>query len=173
MKTVQETIEVAVPLRAAYDQWTQFECFPRFMSVVKRVRQVTPCVSVWVIGAGPLHREFRTEILEQAPDSHLVWQSLDRRRTGHRGEVRFRPVGDDRTEVTVRMEFRGRDLAGLLCAVPGAADGVVRRELGNFKKFIEGRGEADRGWRGTVHYGHVQPGVPEISKSHVPTWPVG
>lgn len=164
MRTIEETIEIAVPVRTAYDQWTQFEAFPRFMYAVKRVRPVTPGVSVWVVGAGALRREFEAEILEQAPDSHLVWQSLDRRRAWHEGEVRFRPVGDDRTELTVRMRVCGRDLAGLLSSVPGAADRVVRRELVHFKRFIEGVGEAGGGWRGTIRHGHVQPGMPKIGR---------
>ncbi|CAM5549522.1 MULTISPECIES: SRPBCC family protein [Streptomyces] len=173
MTTVEESVEVAVDLRTAYDQWTRFEGFPRFMSVVKRVQQMTPGVSVWVIGTGPLRRELRAEILEQVPDSHLVWQGLDRRGLRHRGEVRFRSLGDDRTEVTLRMEVGGRALLGLFCGVPGAARRVVRRELGNFQRFIEGLGEAGEGWRGTIRNGHVRPGMPEISRSRVPTWPVG
>lgn len=76
MKTIENTVAVSVPLRTAYDQWTQFETFPRFMSGVKRVRQQTCSVSVWVVGAGPLRQEFTVEILEQAPDSHVVWRTL-------------------------------------------------------------------------------------------------
>lgn len=53
MSTVEETIEIAVPVRTAYDQWTQFECFPRFMTTVKRVEQVRPAVTLWVVGLGP------------------------------------------------------------------------------------------------------------------------
>ncbi|MEW1789225.1 SRPBCC family protein [Streptomyces albidoflavus] len=170
MTTVEQSVEVAVDLRTAYDQWTQFEGFPRFMSVVRRVQQVTPGVSVWVIGVGPLRQEFQAEIVEQVPDSHLFWQGLDRRGLRHRGEVRFRALGDDRTEVVVRMDISGRVPLGL---IGGAASRVVGRELRNYRRYIEGLGEAGEGWRGTIRGGHVQPGMPEFSKSQVPTWPVG
>ncbi|MYS43916.1 cyclase, partial [Streptomyces sp. SID5998] len=91
MHTVEETIDIAVPVRTAYDQWTQFKSFPRFMTVVRRVEQVRPAVTAWVIGVGPVRREFEAEIVDQEPDSHVTWRSLERR-PGHRGEVRFRPT---------------------------------------------------------------------------------
>ncbi|MEW2110963.1 SRPBCC family protein [Streptomyces albidoflavus] len=172
MKTIETTVAVAVPLRTAYDQWTQFETFPRFMSGVRRVRQQTCGVSVWVVGAGPLRREFTVEILEQAPDSHLVWRTLGRGDLP-RGEVRFRALADDSTEVGLRIELGGRNLAGVLGAVPAVAGRVLHRDLTRFRDFVEGLGEATAGWRGTIHDGHVQPGMPEEAKSPTPTWPMG
>ncbi|MFJ8857786.1 SRPBCC family protein [Streptomyces sp. NPDC102451] len=172
MNTVEETIEVAVPVRTAYNQWTQFEGFPRFSRVVKRIVQVTPTVMAWVVGTGPVRKEFETEIVEQVPDSHVAWRSLDRSPL-HEGEVEFRALAQDRTAITVRMRIRRRGAAGALTAVPGVAGRVVRLELACFKEFIEGLGEAGGGWRGTIRKGHVRPGEPELSKSQVPTWPVG
>lgn len=172
MRTVEEMVEVAVPVHIAYNQWTQFECFPRFSSVVRRVEQVTPSVTTWVIGLGPVRREFRTEIVEQVPDSHLAWRSLNAG-PWHAGEVRFRAAAEGRTAVAVRVELRRRGLAGVLPGAPELAGRVVRRELGHFKEFIEGRGEAGGAWRGTIRRGHVHPGEPEMTKSQVPTWPVG
>lgn len=172
MKTIDNTVAVSVPLRTAYDQWTQFETFPRFMSGVKRVRQQTCSVSVWVVGAGPLRQEFTVEILEQAPDSHVVWRTLGRGDLP-RGEVRFRALAEDSTEVGLLVELGGRNLAGALGAVPGVAERVLGRDLIRFKYFAEGLGEATAGWRGTIRGGHVQPGMPEEAKSPTPTWPMG
>ncbi|GHJ05292.1 MULTISPECIES: SRPBCC family protein [Streptomyces] len=172
MTSVEETVEVAVPVRVAYDQWTQFKSFPRFSATVRRVEQVRPAVTHWVIGRGPVCREFVTEIVEQVPDSHLVWRSLGRR-PRHRGEVRFRQAGEGRTAVTVRMWMEPYGPAGLFSAVPGAAGRVLRRELANFRTYIEGFGEACGGWRGTIRGGQVRPAEAEPPRSRVPVWPVG
>ncbi|KAF2782161.1 SRPBCC family protein [Streptomyces coelicoflavus] len=172
MNTVEETIEIAVPVRTAYDQWTQVACFPRFMTTVKRVEQIRPTVTLWVLGLGPVRREFATEVVDQVPDSHLTWRSLGQRH-GHRGEVTFRPTGAGGTALTVRMSAEPRGLTGVLTAVPAATGRVLRRELANFKTYVEGHGEASGAWRGTVRDGQVRPTEPEPPRSRVPAWPVG
>ncbi|MEU1464646.1 SRPBCC family protein [Streptomyces sp. NPDC005727] len=172
MSTVNETIEIAVPVRTAYDQWTQFKSFPRFMTVVKRVEQVKPNVTTWVIGVGPVRREFEAEIVEQEPDSHVAWRSLERR-PSHRGEVSFRSIARGGTSVSLRLEVEPRGLGGRLTVVPGLTRRVVRSELEHFKEYIEGLGEAGGSWRGTIRNGHVRHAEPEPPRSQVPCWPVG
>ncbi|MET7901243.1 SRPBCC family protein [Streptomyces sp. NPDC005355] len=173
MKSIEETIEVAVPVRTAYNQWTQFKSFPRFMYAVKRVDQVKPNLTRWVIGLGPVRREFEAEIVEQQPDSSVVWRSLERR-PSHWGEVSFRPMGPERAGVTVRIEGRPGGVAGLLTdASFGVTRRVVRVELGHFKEFIEGVGEESGAWRGAIRHGHVLPPEPEPPRSRVARWPVG
>ncbi|WP_030186626.1 SRPBCC family protein [Streptomyces sp. NRRL S-813] len=172
MTTITETIEIAVPVRTAYDQWTQFKSFPRFMTLVKRVEQVKPNVTTWVIGVGPVRREFHAEIVEQEPDSHLAWRSLERS-PSHRGEVSFRPVGEGSTSVSVRLEVEPRGVAGAFTVAPGLTRRVVRAELGHFREYIEGLGEAGGAWRGIIRNGHVRPVEPEPPRSRVPCWPVG
>ncbi|MGW3245555.1 SRPBCC family protein [Streptomyces sp. NPDC001070] len=172
MKTVEEVIEIAVPVRTAYNQWTQFKSFPRFMSAVKRVEQINPAVTLWVIGLGPVRREFKAEIVEQQPDSFLVWQSLERT-PYHRGKVSFRSRAPDRTEVTVRMEAARRGFADTVTDALGVTRRVVRAELRNFKEYIEGLGEESGAWRASIHNGHVQPVESEPPRSRVPRWPVG
>lgn len=173
MNTIDETIEVAVPVRTAYNQWTQFKSFPRFMYAVKRVEQVRPTITHWVIGFGPVRREFEAEIVEQRPDSFLAWRSLDRR-PSHWGEVSFRSMAPDRSAVTMRMELRPRGVAAFLTAASsGLTRRVVRNELGHFKEFIEGLGEESGAWRGAIHNGHVQPAEAEPPRSRVARWPVG
>ncbi|MGV9847621.1 SRPBCC family protein [Streptomyces sp. NPDC003442] len=173
MNTIEETIEVAVPVRTAYNQWTQFKSFPRFMSTVKRVEQIRPAVTEWVIAFGPVRRTFQAEIVRQQPDSSLAWRSLERR-PSHRGEVSFHPTAPDRARVTLRLEVHRRGVAALLT---GASSGVTRRvvrdELGRFKEFIEGLGQESGAWRGSIHNGHVRPTEPEPPRSRVPRWPVG
>ncbi|MFR9673784.1 SRPBCC family protein [Streptomyces sp. TR06-5] len=171
MHTIEETVDVGVPLRTAYNQWTQFTSFPRFMPSVRGVEQVTPTLTRWHVGLGPLRTEFLAEIVEQRPDSFLTWRS-PQRFPRHEGEVSFRATAADRTEVTVRLRIdRGQGPgARRAAALTGR---VVRRELGHFRDFVEGLGEEVGGWRGTVHHGHVQPTGREPSGTHVPHWPVG
>ncbi|MFD6285596.1 SRPBCC family protein [Streptomyces sp. NPDC060205] len=188
MFSVEETIEVAVPVSAAYNQWTQFKSFPRFMTVVKKVEQVRPALLSWTLGVGPVHREFQAEIVEQEPDSHLTWQSLERHFV-HQGEVLFRPASTDgaaddaadkaadgatdRTTVIVRIRVDSPGATALLGGLPELVGRVVQRELRHFKAYIEGLGAESGAWRGTIRGGRVRPEEPKPHRSRVPHWPVG
>ncbi|MFE7068833.1 SRPBCC family protein [Streptomyces sp. NPDC057620] len=198
MFRVEETIEVAVPVSAAYNQWTQFKSFPRFMTAVKRVEQVRSALLSWTVGVGPVRREFQAEIVEQEPDSHLTWQSLERHFV-HQGEVLFRPTATDgptttdrdrrtagatdrdsttagatdRTTVVVRIEVDSPGATALLGGLPELVARVVQRELRHFKAYIEGLGAESGAWRGTIHGGRVRPDEPKPHRSRVPHWPVG
>ncbi|MFJ8886173.1 SRPBCC family protein [Streptomyces sp. NPDC102402] len=169
MSTVEETIEVAVPVSTAYNQWTQFKSFPRFTTVVKRVEQIRPNLTRWVVGFGPVRHEFDAEIVNQRPDSLMTWRSLGPR-LAHRGEVTFRETPSGRTEVSVRISAGPH---GLLTRAPGFVRRVVRTELAHFKEFIEGLGREGGAWRGTIRDGHVRPTEPQPARSRVPHWPVG
>ncbi|MFF5725861.1 SRPBCC family protein [[Kitasatospora] papulosa] len=172
MSTVEETIVVAVPVSTAYNQWTQFKSFPRFMTVVKRVEQIRPNLTRWVIGVGPVRHEFDAEIVEQRPDSLVTWRSLGRR-LAHRGEVSFRATAPDRTEVSVRIRLRSHGAPGLRTHAARPVRRALLAELGHFKEFIEGLGHEGGAWRGTIHDGHVRPLETEPARSRVPHWPVG
>ncbi|MFC8228039.1 SRPBCC family protein [Streptomyces sp. NPDC057287] len=172
MSTVEETIDVAVPVSTAYNQWTQFKSFPRFMTVVKSVEQIRPNLTRWVIGSGPLRYEFDAEIVEQVPDSLVAWRSLGRR-FSHRGEVSFHATAPGRTSVSVRIGVRPHGVTDLLAYAPGPTRRTVRAELGHFKEFIEGLGQEGGAWRGTIRDGHVRPLEAVPVRSRVPHWPVG
>ncbi|KUL63814.1 SRPBCC family protein [Streptomyces sp. NRRL S-1521] len=176
---VEETVEVAVPVRTAYNQWTQFKTFPRFSTVVRSVEQIRPTVTAWTIGYGPLRHRFAVEIVEQDPDAYLAWRGLEQH-PSHQGEVEFRPkaAGGGRaiTEITVRMLLEPRGAAKVLTRSAGAArltSRLVRGELMNFKRFIEGLGEEGGAWRSTIRNGRVQHDHPEPPRSRVAQWPVG
>ncbi|MFJ9008522.1 SRPBCC family protein [Streptomyces canus] len=172
---VEETVEVAVPVRTAYNQWTQFKTFPRFSAVVHGVEQVRPTVTAWTIGYGPLRHRFAVEIVEQDPDSYLAWRGLEQR-PSHQGEVEFRPTESGGTAITVRMLLEPRGAAKQLTGsskVTQVTARVVRRELQHFKQFIEGLGQEGGAWRGTIRNGRVQHDHPEPPRSRVAQWPVG
>ncbi|SNX66493.1 polyketide cyclase/dehydrase/lipid transport protein [Streptomyces sp. TLI_55] len=172
---VEEVVEVSVPVRTAYDQWTQFKTFPRFTTVVRGVEQLRPTVTVWTLGYGPLRHRFAVEIVEQDPDAYLAWRGLEQH-PSHQGEVEFRPTQEGGTAVTVRVLLRPRGVAKVLTGSPHATRLIARllhRELRNFKGFIEGLGQASGGWRSTIRNGRVQHDHPEPPRSRVAHWPVG
>ncbi|MGV9841907.1 SRPBCC family protein [Streptomyces fungicidicus] len=175
VRHVEETVEVAVPVRTAYNQWTQFKTFPRFSTVVRDVEQVRPAVTVWTIGYGPLRHRFAVETVEQDPDAYLAWRGLEQK-PSHQGEVEFRPTGSGGTAITVRMLLEPRGAARILTRSSRATRltaRLVRGELMNFKRFIEGLGQEGGAWRGTIRNGRVQHEHPEPPRSRVAQWPVG
>ncbi|MFF9899662.1 SRPBCC family protein [Streptomyces longispororuber] len=172
---VEETVEVAVPVRTAYNQWTQFKSFPRFSGVVRDVEQVRPTVTAWTLGYGPLRRRFAVEIVEQDPDAYLAWRGM-RQHPSHQGEVEFTPTRAGGTAITVRMLLEPPGAARVLTRSGRAtrlAAHLVRGELMNFKRFIEGLGQEGGAWRGTIRNGRVQHDHPEPPRSRVAQWPVG
>jgi len=148
MSTIEESVEVNVPVRTAYDQWTQFEEFPRFMEGVESIRQIDDTHLHWVAEIAGQRREWDAEITEQHPDERIAWTSTSGQRNA--GVVTFHRLADDRTKVMLQIDH---DPEGLLDKA-GDALGLVRRQakgdLIRFKELIEERGEASGGWRGDV-----------------------
>jgi uncharacterized membrane protein len=148
MSRIEESIEVDVPVRVAYDQWTQFEEFPRFMEGVDRVVQKNDRTLEWTAEIAGQHRSWQAEIAEQLPDRRIAWRSTSGARND--GVVNFEPLGPDRTRISLALDI---DPEG---AVESAGDalGFVKRQvhgdLERFKEFIEARGRETGAWRGTV-----------------------
>ncbi|MGW2586348.1 SRPBCC family protein [Streptomyces virginiae] len=149
MSQVKESIEVDVPVRTAYNQWTQFETFPLFMDGVQRVEQVDETLTHWVTRIGGVDREFDAEITEQVPDERVAWVTVGRE-TEQSGVVTFHPIDPTRTEVTLRMDFNPDGLAENIADKFGFIDRQVTGDLKRFKKFIEERGTERGDWRGEI-----------------------
>ncbi|MEU1277991.1 SRPBCC family protein [Streptomyces sp. NPDC005805] len=149
MSTVKESVEVAVPLRTAYNQWTQFEEFPRFMEGVEEVRQLDDVHSRWVARVGGVRREFETEIVDQLPDERIVWRTTggDVRQMGM---VRFRAVDAEHTRVDLVMDVEPTGVAETAATAAGVLDRRVKGDMRRFKEYIEGRGGETGAWRGRV-----------------------
>jgi uncharacterized membrane protein len=148
MSTIEQAIEVDVPVRTAYNQWTQFEEFPRFMEGVEEVRQLDDGHVHWVGEIAGVRREWDTEITEQQPDERIAWHTV--RGARNDGVVTFHRIADGRTRVMLQLEF---DPEGFV-ETAGDALGLVRmrtrRDLERFKDFIEARGVESGGWRGEI-----------------------
>ena len=152
MATIDQTIDVDVPIRTAYDQWTQFEDFPHFMNGVEEVQQISDTLTRWRTKIGGVEREFDAAVLEQQPDVVVAWASVDG--TTHAGRVTFEPLGVGSTRVTTHIEWEPDSLVEKVGAAVGAGDRQVKKDLHRFKEFIEERRTETGAWRGTVHGGH-------------------
>lgn len=152
MSTIEKSVVVDVPVRTAYDQWTQFESFPKFMEGVEQVTQLDATHVHWRADIAGVHREWDAEIVDQTPDERITWRATDG--TTNAGTVSFAPEdGALATRVTLRMEFEPE---GIVEKVGDALNIVDRRTAGDldrFKTFIEARGTETGGWRGEVKPG--------------------
>ncbi|WP_432487546.1 SRPBCC family protein [Kineococcus sp. SYSU DK018] len=148
MSSVTESIDVDVPVHTAYNQWTQFESFPNFMSGVESITQVSETRNHWKTKIAGVEREFDTEITEQHPDERVAWKSVDGKE--HAGVVTFHRLGDDKTKVTVQMDWEADGLVEKVGAAVGADDRQIKADLKRFKEFIESRGAETGAWRGDV-----------------------
>jgi len=154
MTTVTESIDVDVPVRTAYDQWTQFETFPQFMGGVESIRQVDDTHSHWTTKVGGVEREFDTVVTEQHPDERVAWKSTDADGPTHAGVVTFHRLADAKTRVTVQMDWEPQGLVEKAGAALGVDDHQVKADLKKFKAFIEERGGQTGSWRGDVPAGN-------------------
>ncbi|KUP97497.1 SRPBCC family protein [Thermobifida cellulosilytica] len=152
MSQVIETVEVNVPVQAAYDQWTRFETFPRFMEGVELVEQRDDTHTHWQISIGGRHREFDAVITEQIPDERVAWKSEDG--TTHAGVVTFHRIAPQRTRVTLQMDTAPEGVVEKLGDKLGLVKARVKGDLRRFKEFIEKQGAPpEGGWRGEVRPG--------------------
>jgi uncharacterized membrane protein len=151
MAEVHESIEVNVPVSTAYNQWTQFEEFPKFMEGVESVTQTDDTHLHWVAEFGGKRHEWDAVILEQVPDKRVAWRSTDGK--GIDGQVSFESLGPDRTRVEVQMNWEAEGLLESLGSALGADDRRVRGDLDRFRDLIESQGVETGAWRGEVRAG--------------------
>ncbi|HEX5407805.1 MAG TPA: SRPBCC family protein [Pseudonocardiaceae bacterium] len=148
MPVYEKSVDVAVPVRVAYDQWTQFETFPMFMSGVDQITQETPTRTHWVTSVGGVRREFDATITEQQPDERIAWRA-DNGPT-QAGVVTFHRLSDEATRVHLQLELEPEGIAERAGAVTGVLGHSLQGDLVRFKEFVEGAGQQTGGWRGAV-----------------------
>ena len=147
-KRVEESIDVNVPVRVAYNQWTQFEEFPQFMDGVDEVRQLDETHLHWVASFGGSQHEWDAEITEQLPDERVAWRNTDGK--DNAGVVTFHRLDADNTRVMVQMDFVPEGIKEKIGDALGAPDRRVQADLERFKEMIESRGVESGAWRGEV-----------------------
>ncbi|MGQ0656423.1 MAG: SRPBCC family protein [Betaproteobacteria bacterium] len=155
MERVDKSIEVNCPVRTVYNQWTQFEEFPRFMAGVKEVKQLDDTHVHWHTEVWGKEEEWDSEITEQVPDQRIAWRSTSG--APNEGSVRFEPVGPDRTVVHLSMAYEPRGAIEKAGDALGIFSARVQNTVEDFKEFIEKRGAETGAWRGEVHGGRNTP----------------
>ena len=148
MTTIEKSVAVRVPVSTAYNQWTQFESFPKFMEGVERITQLTDTRTHWVTKIGGAVREFDAEITEQHPEERIAWHTVDG--PSQAGVVTFHRLDDETTRVDLRMEYHPDSLAEKAGAALGVVSHRVQDDLERFKEFIEHQGTETGAWRGHV-----------------------
>ena len=149
MSTVQESIDVDVPVTMAYNQWTQFEDFPKFMEGVEQITQIDDRHNHWKTKIAGVTREFDTEIVDQVPDDHVTWRTVGGE-VEQSGMVSFHPIDATHTRVMMNMDFQPGDMAEKAADVTGMVDRRVKGDLKRFKHFIEDRGIETGAYRGRL-----------------------
>ena len=149
MPRFEESIDVNVPVRTAYDQWTQFEDFPRFMEGVERVVQRDDKTLDWTAEIAGQRKEWTAEITDQTPDVRVAWKSVSGEENA--GAVLFQSLGPDRTKITLRIDADPQGPVETVGAALGFVQRRVKGDLERFKEFIESRGVPTGAWRGEIH----------------------
>ena len=154
MSRIIEQVEVDVPVRVAYDQWTQFETFPQFMEGVDRVVQIDDKTLEWTASIAGKTKNWRAEIIEQQPDRVVAWRSTDGAQND--GSVTFEPLGPDRVRVTCQLDVEPEGLVEKVGDALGMVERRVKGDLERFRDFVQSQGAPTGGWRGSVEGGSVQ-----------------
>ena len=148
MSTIEQSVEVNVPLSTAYNQWTQFEEFPSFMQGVKEVRQIDSTHLHWVVEIGGQRHEWDAEITEQKPDERVAWKNEDGKENA--GVVTFHRIDDSVTRLMVQLDYVPEGILEKLGDAVGAPDRSVKGDLQRFKELLEAKGYESGAWRGEV-----------------------
>src|SRR5436309_3549095 len=132
---VEKSIEVAVPVSTAYNQWTQFEDFPRFMEGVKKVEQLSDQRLHWVAEIAGKEKDWTAVITRQVPDEVVAWTAEGG--ATNNGTVIFKTEGAGKTEIELHLEFTPEDFQEQAGGALGFVSRQVAGDLERFKQFIE------------------------------------
>ena len=142
------SIEVNAPLRAVYNQWTQFEEFPRFMEGVEEVRQEGEKRLFWKAKIAGRVKEWEAEITNQVPDQRIAWDSVDG--SPNSGTITFDDLGDGRTRINATIGYEPEGFLEKTGDALGIPSGRIEEDLKRFRDYIEERGHETGGWRGLI-----------------------
>jgi uncharacterized membrane protein len=156
MPKITDSIEVQVPVEQAYNQWTQFEEFPKFMEGIQSVQQLDETHVRWVAEIRGENRQWTTEITEQRPDEKIAWKTIEGE-VKNDGVVTFEQVGDGQTRINVEMDVESESsMQNVASDLLGIVKNQVHGDLERFKTLIEDRDEETGGWRGEVAKGEAR-----------------
>jgi uncharacterized membrane protein len=154
MSRFEHVVTVDAPVREVYDQWTQFEEFPRFMEGVESVVQLDDRTLDWTAEIGGQRRRWTAEITDQTPETRVAWKSTSG--ADNAGAVLFEPVDSERTRITLRMDVEPEGPVESAGDALGFVERRTKGDLERFKEFIEKRDRATGAWRGEIHGAEVR-----------------
>ena len=154
MTDVKATVDVNQPVTTVYNQWTQFEEFPRFMEGVESVVQEDDATLVWRAQVAGIERTWRSRITEQEPDQSIAWMSTEG--TRNNGRVTFESLGPQMTRVKLALDIEPDDLVEKVGDALGIIDRRAQGDLDRFRDFIEARSAETGAWRGEIRDGNVE-----------------
>jgi len=149
MASIMESIDVDVDVTTAYNQWTQFESFPKFLHFVESIRQIDDETLDWKVNVNGVEREFTAKITEQLPDQRVAWNSITGE-VNHAGVVTFHKLTDTSCRVAVQLDWEPTGIVEKVGAAIGIDSHAVKKDLATFKDFIEGRGAETGAWRDDI-----------------------
>jgi uncharacterized membrane protein len=149
MATIEKSIEVNAPARTVYNQWTQFEEFPRFMEGVEHVKQLDDKRLHWKAKIAGKEKEWDAEIYEQIPDKRVCWRTIGG--APNNGSVSFQDMGPEKTKIALKMDYDPETFMEKAGDAVGIVSMRVEGDLKRFKEFIESRGRETGAWRGEIH----------------------
>jgi uncharacterized membrane protein len=158
MASIEQSIEVDVPVTTAYNQWTQFEDFPKFMEGVKSVRQLDDRRLRWHAEVAGRDKEWDAEITEQHPDERIAWRSTSG--APNAGVVTFHRLSDTRTKIMLQLDYEPEGATETVGDALGIVTMRVKGDLARFKEFMEARGRETGAWRGDIPARHQDRGRP-------------
>lgn len=148
MANIERSIDVNVPVRTAYNQWTQFEEFPKFMEGVQEVKQLGDKNLHWRANIAGKEEEWDAVITEQEPDMRVAWTNTTGARNA--GVVTFHRIDDGKTRVMLQLDYEPEGVIENVGSALGFVERRVEGDLKRFKEFIESRGHETGGWRGEI-----------------------
>ena len=152
MASIEKSIEVNVPVHTAYNQWTQFEEFPRFMEGVRQVRQLDDTHLHWCAQIGGKDTEWDSVITEQVPDERIAWTNTSGARNA--GVVTFHRIDPQKTKLMLQLDYEPEGAMENIGSALGVVGRRVEGDLERFKDYIESRGAETGAWRGEVRQTH-------------------
>ncbi|WP_431988467.1 SRPBCC family protein [Streptomyces parvulus] len=151
---ILEYVDVGVPVRTAYDQWTQYQDFSTFAKGVKSASRADDTSSDWQMKVFWSNRSWKAKTTEQVPDDRISWSSEGAKGTT-KGVVTFHELADNLTRVILVIEYYPKGLFEKTGNIWRAQGRRARLDLKNYVRHITLKGEADDGWRGEIRDGEV------------------
>ncbi|NJQ01335.1 SRPBCC family protein [Streptomyces zingiberis] len=152
--TISEDVDVGVPLREAYNQWTQYQEFSTFAKGVQGVESADDTTTNWRAKIFWSSRSWKASVTEQIPDERIAWTSEGAKGTV-KGVVTFHSLDHNLTRILMVVEYYPKGLFEKTGNIWRAQGRRARLDLKNFRRFVMMRGEATGAWRGEIRDGEV------------------